>query len=261
MITQNAIPGSSTAAPADLSATEGAEGSSLLSAGSSIATGIAAPSQVQGDKDLREKYHGQDTKQHSSSIKAPRAKRPTNEVDPIMSDFVNAKGCGLGCRRRVPRVYFGGTCPAEEYKACQRELPSGCPRCKPTTPHLCCDICVPTLLSDMGLQLEHDKVPSVPVVSLRCSNITQRKATQADHSFSRCIFDWRDIKAKSKLGHAVYENLGPAIFLSDDLVDHLVLCAGAGKLVTIADILRETHWNHAEEHGEDILKIVKDTYC
>jgi len=66
--------------------------------------------------------------------------------------------------------------------------------------------------------------------------------------------------AKQVWGPALYHNYGPEAFLSDELLDQIILCTGAGKLLSAGDVAKETCWVDAVEFGSSILNIMQKVY-
>ncbi|TFY66970.1 hypothetical protein EVG20_g4124 [Dentipellis fragilis] len=163
------------------------------------------------------------------------------ELDPVMDDFINA---------REPCDH--------EHTDCRPDLPDGCSRCRSWPSRLCCDLCTPSLLEEMGITLTAAS-ESQPATVHR-SNIRKREESEHDRTFKCRLHEWRTMTAKEVLPWGVYKDFGPRFFLSDELIDRITLCAGARKLVTGADVFKETRWALADTHSAAILAIVKDVF-
>lgn len=81
---------------------------------------------------------------------------------------------------------------------------------------------------------------------------------QADHDLKAALVKWRRETAIQKLGTAIVRNYGAKVFISDQIIERLVVCAHAHKLAGVDDISRETGWrkDQAETHGGALLKII-----
>ena len=65
-------------------------------------------------------------------------------------------------------------------------------------------------------------------------------------------------------GESVVETLGAKLLVPDEVVERLIACSQAFKIVTVPDITKETGWtnedNWVEELGESLLAILHEHF-
>lgn len=83
------------------------------------------------------------------------------------------------------------------------------------------------------------------------------KYADDDTKLESKLMDWRDQRAANILPRAMLRSLGPDIFMTDGVIDRLVLCAHKGKISSCDDILRETSWKDSLKYGEELLNILE----
>jgi len=83
-----------------------------------------------------------------------------------------------------------------------------------------------------------------------------------DFDLQDALFDWRDANVLKKFKPSIIETLSPGLFLSDDIIAHVVNCAHFSKLLTIPQLIKETSWREdwATKFGESLLSIVHHHY-
>ncbi|KAI0310051.1 P-loop containing nucleoside triphosphate hydrolase protein [Amylostereum chailletii] len=214
---------------------------------------VSAPS----DNDLRFKYHRKAEIKQAWQWKPE--KKVDDQVDEAMNDFVNAHTRGFGCRRTIPRVYFGGV-DVSDHLHCLKTDPLGCPRCRPTRSRLCCDICTPSLLTQMGISLTSTPLPR-PSETKSHSAIRKKDPTATENDLQAKLQSWQKTTAKAIYSHATYRKHGPFFLISDENLDRIVVCAQMKKIKSVADIAREMCWNEANTHGAAILAIINEVYA
>jgi hypothetical protein len=140
----------------------------------------------------------------------------------------------------------------EDYKLCNTELPSGCSRCAPKIARVCCDLCHPLFFIQYRAGFEKQSRSAAK------SNVKPFEMSQPDRNLKAALIQWRRETALQNLGPAVVRSYGAKVFVSDQIVERLVVCAHAFKLAGVDDIVRETGWrkDRAEEHGDAILKVI-----
>ena len=147
--------------------------------------------------------------------------------------------------------------PEDEHLACSSDLPLGCSHCRPNPSCLCCDICTPELLADFNILL--DLTPTAPSCTGHLT-ICKHDPTSLDTALQHELKRWHEDTAKQVWGPTLYQNYGPEVFLSDELFDRILLCTGAGKLLSPGDIAKETCWVDTVGFRSSILKIVQKVY-
>lgn len=81
---------------------------------------------------------------------------------------------------------------------------------------------------------------------------------QADHDLRADLIRWRRETALQNLGPAIVRTYGAKVFISDQIVERLVVCAHARKLAGVDDVVRETGWrrDQAEKHSVALFKVI-----
>ncbi|KAG6908159.1 hypothetical protein DXG01_005920 [Tephrocybe rancida] len=82
--------------------------------------------------------------------------------------------------------------------------------------------------------------------------------TTAEQNLKTALFNWRKTTATAQLGPLAVRQYGAKPFISDQIVDRLVLCARAHKLPTVSCISKEAEWRKdwATTHGTSLLSLV-----
>lgn len=63
-------------------------------------------------------------------------------------------------------------------------------------------------------------------------------------------------KTIEKYRKACLRNTGPAIIMSDNILDRIVDCAHAYVISTLDQLAKETYWGCVEELGEEVLQMI-----
>lgn len=70
------------------------------------------------------------------------------------------------------------------------------------------------------------------------------------------IHNWRVAEAIARYSEAHLLSLGPALVMSDRLLDRIVHGAHDGKIKTVGELRKETRWEEVDEYGEAIINIL-----
>ena len=140
---------------------------------------------------------------------------------------------------------------------CEKNSADGCPRCRPKKILVCCDLCHPDAFAHLKPPPPLDKTRT----SAR-SSIKSMPMNELDLQLRDALRKWRDEKAPLKFPAAFIQNFGAKVFISDDLIARIVLCAHAGKLTSKSNIQKETKWRPdlIEEFGDSLLSVVHRYY-
>ena len=86
--------------------------------------------------------------------------------------------------------------------------------------------------------------------------------TPTDTNFKKDLLQWRLDKAREKLGAANFRLFGAKFLMSQLVVDRILLCAPAGKIKTVDQLVRETGWKRewATEHFGSLSQLVEKHY-
>ncbi|KAI0313653.1 hypothetical protein OF83DRAFT_1036194, partial [Amylostereum chailletii] len=140
--------------------------------------------------------------------------------------------------------------------------PSGCMRCRPRASRLCCDLCTPSLLADMGIfidappSLSSDPLVKATKSSNSRSGIRKKPPTPLEDTLTARLEAWCESTAQEIFSRPTYRKHGPHLLLSDENLNRMVVCAQARKIKTVSDIARETRWIDVDTHGDAILAII-----
>ncbi|KAI0310543.1 hypothetical protein OF83DRAFT_1028360, partial [Amylostereum chailletii] len=133
--------------------------------------------------------------------------------------------------------------------------PLGCSRCRPFPSRLCCDLCTPSLLADMGILLTSPSSELRPGSKGR-SAIRKKPETDLEESLRIQLREWRQTTAMDVYSRATYKKHGPPLLLSNHNLARIIVCAQANKIKTLEDIKRETLWDKVDAHGAAVLAII-----
>ena len=143
----------------------------------------------------------------------------------------------------------------DDSKHCDLTSPNGCTRCAPKTSLVCCDLCHSNHLT-IGFD------PACKTVNVRApqrSSIKPFKMTSRDKDLKTALLNWRREQAITKFGNVLVRTYGPNIFMSDEIVERIVICVHGDKLKTATHISKETHWceDRVHDHAESLLALIK----
>ena len=187
----------------------------------------------------------------------------------LMDDFISA-GLHVRCRHRVVDLYFGNdhrkdkppqyhyfchnssashaclTAP-HNHTLCNSRAPKGCLRCAPSTPTACCDLCNP------GYFKKFDIIPSILHIKIAGkSHVKLFDMTPTCKDLCRALFGWWQVHAVAMFGESVVEMLGAKLLVPDEVVEQLISCSQAFKIMMVHNITKETGWTHEENWVEEL---------
>jgi hypothetical protein len=78
------------------------------------------------------------------------------------------------------------------------------------------------------------------------------------HILKVALLHWRFEQATIKFGPVIVRTYGSKLFISDDMLDRLVLCAQNQKVQDVAQIIKETSWkaDRAHEFGASLISLL-----
>ncbi|KAF7970094.1 hypothetical protein HWV62_25022 [Athelia sp. TMB] len=82
------------------------------------------------------------------------------------------------------------------------------------------------------------------------------KETAQDMSLRAALHSFCKRKTIEKYRKACLRNTGPAIIMSDNILDRIVDCAHAYVISTLDQLAKETYWGCVEELGEEVLQMI-----
>lgn len=122
-----------------------------------------------------------------------------------------------------------------DYRLCDNTLPEGCQHCIPKDPTICCDICNPAFFDKYNVTLERQpRGTSKSVIKPTLA------MTQAHHELKTAIISWWTENAMKKFGPILIRTYGAKLFLPDDYVDRIIICVQGGKILDVAQLIKET---------------------
>lgn len=89
------------------------------------------------------------------------------------------------------------------------------------------------------------------------SQIRKYEQDETDKKLEEQLREWRNKRAKEVLKDADYKDFGPDLFLHEKKLSRIIDCAHRNKISSIADIVKETSWRRAEQHGGEIIAILQ----
>ncbi|KAG1862650.1 P-loop containing nucleoside triphosphate hydrolase protein [Suillus subluteus] len=183
------------------------------------------------------------------NIEVASKQKKERELDPAMDWLINTHLRGIGCRRKVFDLHFDNASALVDHLACDQTI-TGCSRCAPVTPNVCCDIHHPS-----AFPLFDTLIPQPPKVPNH-SRLPNYSMGPKEYELCEALEDWREEKMAEKYGHSHLIDIGPSIIMSDSILDHLVNCAHHEKIKTIEDLRKETHWPATAKYGPEVLTII-----
>ena len=72
--------------------------------------------------------------------------------------------------------------------------------------------------------------------------LEQDEETDQDKRLRDELWTWRQEKAILMLGLCFYEDYGTCMFMDDDVIERIILCAHHKKIIEVDDIRKETSW-------------------
>ena len=181
-----------------------------------------------------------------------------NKIDPAVDDVINADERLIGCRRRPLIAVFQDAMSVTSHLECDLTTSEGCARCHPAPVQLCCDIHNPELK-----QLNISQLPTAKPLAMvaRRSNLPASvEMGQSDTALEYDIEIWRRDKTKEIYGIACLKHEGPGLVMAATVRERIVKCAHFGKIKTVANLERETHWSGSHEYSSEIIKIIEKHY-
>lgn len=72
----------------------------------------------------------------------------------------------------------------------------------------------------------------------------------------RKLHNWRVAEAITQYSEAHFISLGPALVMSDRVLDQIVHGVHDCKIKTLAELRRETHWEEVDGYGQAVVDII-----
>ncbi|THH18248.1 hypothetical protein EW146_g2695 [Bondarzewia mesenterica] len=182
-------------------------------------------------------------------------------LEPAMDDMLNAGTREWNCYRAPSMVYFENDKLESDHQNCRSDVPTGCARCSPPSidKQLCCSLCSPASFTHLHF-LESPTTrtcpPQYPPPPSARRLDMKYKATPIDMDLRGALHEFQKERMQAKYGAALLKNLGPAMIMSNDILQRIVDAAHTGHITSIGDLKHDLKWNQVEEYGQDIVCIV-----
>lgn len=98
--------------------------------------------------------------------------------------------------------------------------------------------------------------PPTFVKSISRIKVPHFTPSSEEERLRRELFKWRDKTAKQMYGDLDF--YGADIFMHFKLIDRIVELAHVFKLNSVKDLVDQTRWDLAEDHGADVIALVKE---
>jgi hypothetical protein len=85
-------------------------------------------------------------------------------------------------------------------------------------------------------------VPPPTKASGKSRGLKLEQETDQDKCLRDELWVWRQEKAILKFGQCFYEDHGACVFMDDDVIERIVVCAHHKRIIKADDIRRETLW-------------------
>jgi hypothetical protein len=144
---------------------------------------------------------------------------------------------------------------ASDHRDCRTDLPDGCPRCVVVKPVVCCELCSPAFFENFA-QVNIEKSKPVP----SRSRIKEYIADVKDMNLRDALHIFRRQTTQILFGLACLKNLGPGVFMSNEVLQRIVDCAHEYKIETRDDLAKETRWTGVQNHAVDVITLI-NTHC
>jgi hypothetical protein len=91
------------------------------------------------------------------------------------------------------------------------------------------------------------------------STIKPFEVTSSNWDLKATLLNWRREQAITRFGNVLVRTYGPNLFMSDEIVERIIVCAHWDKLKTAAHILKETHWceDWVDDYADSLLALIK----
>ncbi|KAJ7710453.1 hypothetical protein B0H17DRAFT_914615, partial [Mycena rosella] len=139
-----------------------------------------------------------------------------------------------------------------DHLACRTDLEGGCKRCIVAPATVCCELCTPTQFLDFG-RVDILKTKQQP----KRAHIADYKAERVDFALRDDLHAFRKTRTIDLRGRAYFRNFGPGYIMPDDVLQCIVDCAHFHKILTAAQLLKETRWHRVSEDGEHLLALIR----
>jgi hypothetical protein len=134
---------------------------------------------------------------------------------------------------------------------CRPDLDSGCLRCVVIKSKVCCELCTPAAFENFG-QVNLDKKKQLPARS----RLKEHSASASELCLRDALHEYRRNETTKIWGIATLKDMGPGVFMADDILHRIVECAHEYKIDTAASLSKETRWTNATSHAPGIIALI-----
>ena len=126
-----------------------------------------------------------------------------------------------------------------------------CPRCSPTIPQLCCDLCNPAEFENKFVVALEKRKPQP-----RRSTMKPYEPSKDDKMLRKQLNEWRWKMAVEVFGELFTEDFGCSTFMPDEVLDRICDTTHYDFITSIDTLAKETRWHLAKEHGQSVVDII-----
>ena len=139
-----------------------------------------------------------------------------------------------------------------DHLSCDPTNLAGCQRCIIRQPAVCCELCNPEVFqyfarSDPMLRPKRQR---------NRSHIPDYEADQYDMNLRDALNDFREQETIKKFGKSRLKHSGPGLIMPNDILQRIVDCVHAQKIINKDDLQLETRWTRIDLFADAVLAII-----
>jgi ATP-dependent DNA helicase RecQ len=89
------------------------------------------------------------------------------------------------------------------------------------------------------------------------SRIKDYTAGASDMNLRDALHNFRREVVQTKFGLACLKDMGPGVFMANEVLQRVVDCAHEYKIETKDDLAKETQWTGVHNHAADVIALIK----
>ena len=114
-------------------------------------------------------------------------------------------------------------------------------------------MCTPAAFVDFAPADQHHRPSVVP----RRSRLSDYKPDEQDQRLRLALHDYRQRKTADKYGLPALYDIGPSLYMTNEVLDRITDCAHFNKIENGEDLRRQTRWTWANEDVDEMLEIIR----
>lgn len=128
-----------------------------------------------------------------------------------------------------------------------------CPRCSPTNPQLCYDLCDPAEFENMFIVALEKRKPQP------CrSTVKPYEPSEDDRALCKWLNEWRWEMSDNLYSESFTRDFGCFTFMPNEVLNHICKTAHHDLIISIDTLAKETHWHLSKDHGQQVVDIVSE---